>query len=72
MKELDRLDEAAAALAVAQAGVDERLAQRAAAIAAAFDAGIPFGLIAERVGLSTSRVRKILGHPRGRVGRHWG
>jgi len=72
VKELDRLDEAAAALAVAQAGVDERLTLRAVAIAAAFDAGIPFGLIAEHVGLSTSRVRKILGHPRGRVGRHWG
>jgi hypothetical protein len=72
VEELDQLDRTSAALAVSQAVLNERLAARAAAIAAAFDAGMPFGLIAEHVGLSAARVRKILGHPRGRVGRHWG
>ena len=63
------LDETCALLVEASALVVERRALRDVAITAAFEAGVSIGAIAERVGLSASRVQIILGQPRGRVGR---
>jgi len=69
MEELDTLDETTAALAAATALVDVRRGERSAALAAAFEAGVSMGALAERIGVSDARIGQILGYPRGRVGR---
>lgn len=69
MDEIVELEAACVALASAQAAVTARRRDRAAAIEAAFKAGVAIGAIAERSALSVSHVQRILGHPRGKVGR---